>query len=255
MEQKENEQRRLSRRRSSGRSRWGRTKSMKRAGEGAVQIVNEKPAPVTRAATDTRRDKVRPRDDLERPMQEVERRAVEMVDPTQPRSIIPDVGPSVLTEKSTLIVPGPSLKAKYPLHNPFGPRWYKNHHLLHPQSRAPPSSSFSPSFPPMATALGIAQVEDVGRMPGPSRTPSGSPLPTPDSSQIRIADATSGVRTRKISQTAHDPVDLMDGTDPWGTNWHHHSPYDIGLNPSQGQLNISASPTEVSEYNFFLLWR
>ncbi|KAI0080342.1 hypothetical protein K474DRAFT_1638045, partial [Panus rudis PR-1116 ss-1] len=64
--------------------------------------------------------------------------------------------------------------------------------------------------------------------PGPSRTPSGSPLPTPSSSQTRIHDVR--IRTRKISQTAHDTVDLLDITDPWGTNWHHHSPYDVGQN-------------------------
>lgn len=61
---------------------------------------------------------------------------------------------------------------------------------------------------------------------GTSGTPSHSPLPTPDSSQTRVADS-GKPRSRKTSQTTPDNVDLLDVTDPWGTNWHHQSPYDV----------------------------
>ncbi|TCD67109.1 hypothetical protein EIP91_000572 [Steccherinum ochraceum] len=114
-------------------------------------------------------------------------------------------------------------RSRYPMHNPVGPRWYKNWHL-HPSTlENRPPSFFSPSFPPMATNNDRNQ---DSKIPGPSRTPSGSPLPTPNSSQTRIHDVRA--RSRKASLTAHDTVDMLDVTDPWGTNWHHQSPYDLG---------------------------
>lgn len=67
--------------------------------------------------------------------------------------------------------------------------------------------------------------EDSTRLPGPSGSPSGTPLPTPSSSQVRIPDPSVKPRSRKTSQ---DNVDLMDVSDPWGTRWHHESPYDAG---------------------------
>lgn len=36
---------------------------------------------------------------------------------------------------------------KYELHNPTGPRWYINHHLLPPKTGVRPPSLFSPNFP------------------------------------------------------------------------------------------------------------
>lgn len=119
-----------------------------------------------------------------------------------------------------------SFRSRYPMHNPAGPRWYQNIHLLPPQEKD--SSQFSASFPPIPTAAERSQ--ESTRL----RTPSASPLPTPNSSQLRIVDPTGRVRTRKISQT--DNVDMLDGTDPWGQQWHHDSPYDIG------GLNRDASP-------------
>ncbi|KAI0931823.1 hypothetical protein AcV5_004783 [Taiwanofungus camphoratus] len=112
--------------------------------------------------------------------------------------------------------------SRYPMHNTAGPRWYRNHHLLPPQHDNLPPTQFSTSFPPMKSAAERSQ--ESTRVPGLSRTPSASPSPTPNSSQLGIN------RVRKISQTAHDEVDLLDASDPWGTNWHHESPYDIGLN-------------------------
>ncbi|KAI0830557.1 hypothetical protein BC628DRAFT_1312760 [Trametes gibbosa] len=130
-------------------------------------------------------------------------------------------------------------RVRYPLHNPVGPRWYRNHHLLAPnKDSGRPPSIFSPSFPPMASAPERAQ--DPARMAGPSRTPSGSPLPTPTSSQIRIQEPPKP-RSRKVSTNTHDGVDMLDGTDPWGTNWHHESPYDI---PSDDRkADLPQSPT------------
>ena len=43
-------------------------------------------------------------------------------------------------------------------------------------------------------------------------------------------------RSRKPSQTANDEIDLMDGSDPTGQNFHHISPYDVGLTPSSAPL-------------------
>ena len=148
----------------------------------------------------------------------------------QAKSIIPDpiavLPASYATDAEWAAASAVQFRKKYPIHNPVGPRWYRNHHL-YPQDKRPPSV-FSPSFPPMAASTD--RLEDTAKMPGPSRTPSGSPLPTPTSSQVRIHDVRPPVRTRKVSQTAQDNVDMLDHTDPWGTNWHHQSPYDLGKN-------------------------
>lgn len=128
-----------------------------------------------------------------------------------------------------------SFRIKYPLHNPNGPRWYKNMHLLRPSVR--PSSYFSPAFPPMSYAHEASI--DPTRIAGPSRAPSASPAATPNSSQSRIVDPTG--RPRKNSQT--DNVDMLDVSDPWGQNWHHRSPYDLGYS------NNSAPATPDSEVN------
>lgn len=117
-------------------------------------------------------------------------------------------------------------RGRYPIHNPVGPRFYKNVHLQ-PSNR--PASVFSRSFPPMPT--------EAGSTPSPSRTPSGTPLPTPSSSETRIPDPTGKGRTRKISNVA-DNVDLLDASDPYGTNWHHESPYDgLGLNADRNPVS------------------
>ncbi|KAG6862174.1 hypothetical protein C0995_004256 [Termitomyces sp. Mi166 len=148
-----------------------------------------------------------------------------------PRSVIPDSRdlPASHNKDVWKSVPIPSHRVRYFIHNPVGPRWYKNHHLIPPSETTPaarPPSFFSTSFPPIAASASQDRLEDPTRIAGPSRTPSNSPLPTPNSSQTRVEDRP---RTRKLSETAHDAVDLWDVTDPWGTNWHHHSPYDIGL--------------------------
>ena len=126
-------------------------------------------------------------------------------------------------------------RARYPIHNQVGPHFYKNVHLLPPTR---PSSVFSPSFPPMSTEPTSAPVV------ASSHSPSGSPLPTPSSSQTRIVDPSGKVRTRKLSNTAHDNVDLLDGSDPYGTNWHHESPYD-GLGLGNDRNAVSPDPVDV----------
>jgi hypothetical protein len=151
------------------------------------------------------------------------------------RSIIPDP----LNElppwypKEQLVSPANPIlfKQRYPIHNPIGPRYYRNHHLTAPKGVVRPSSFFSPSFPPMASFHTRSQ--DSGAQLS-TRTPSGSPLPTPQSSQTGIADF--GRRSRKNSQNAPDNVDLLDVTDPTGKNWHHTSPYDLNIS------NGSSSP-------------
>jgi hypothetical protein len=163
------------------------------------------------------------------------------------RSIIPDpLGevPAWFTKENDLAVgQTTSYRIKYPIHSPVGPRYYKNQHLIpSSQLRAAnrPPSVFSPSFPPMAASL-HEQSEDAISRPGLSRTPSGSPLATPNSSQ---ADVAAKPRSRKTSQTTPDTVDLLDVTDPWGTHYHHQSPYDPGLTSSSGHIS-PASPVEV----------
>ncbi|KAF8215966.1 hypothetical protein K438DRAFT_1954652 [Mycena galopus ATCC 62051] len=132
------------------------------------------------------------------------------------RSLVPDrlpELPSWYRENSN--------SARYPIHNPVGPRWYQNHHLVPPANNRPsrPPSVFSPSFPPIASSGDPA--------PTPTRSGSNSPLPTPNSSQTDVQP-----RSRKTSQTARDNVDLLDASDPWGAPWHHESPYDVGLSSS-----------------------
>jgi hypothetical protein len=138
-----------------------------------------------------------------------------------------------------------SYRIKYPIHSPIGPRWYKNQHLV-PSSQLRsanrPPSVFSPSFPPMASSTHDPSEDSMTR-PGLSRTPSGSPMATPDSSQ---ADVAAKPRSRKTSQTTPDTVDLLDVTDPWGTHYHHPSPYDPGLSSSS---SISPVVTDTSEVN------
>lgn len=151
------------------------------------------------------------------------------------RSIIPDpLGelPAWFKKENDMAAANTSsYKIKYSLHNPTGPKWYKNYHLIPPAQLNPgnrPPSVFSPSFPPMASTLNDRS-EDSIRLPGPSRTPSGTSLQTPSSSQIRIPESGGKPRSRKKSQ---DNADLLDASDPWGTHWHHQSPYDTGTNIS-----------------------
>ena len=127
-------------------------------------------------------------------------------------------------------------RGRYPIHNPVGPRFYKNVHLLPPNR---PASVFSPSFPPMSTDPAPT---------APSRTPSGTPLPTPSSSETRIPDLSGKGRTRKISNAAPDNVDLLDASDPYGTNWHHESPYD-GLGLTGDRNPASTDVQDVRDSN------
>lgn len=144
-----------------------------------------------------------------------------------------------------------AFRKRYPVHNPIGPRVYRNCHLIPPHRRqgTRPSSNFSPHFPPISASTGDHSMHTMS-MPGPSRTPSGSPLPTPSSSQVRLNEigvTAAKPRTRKMSQGApHDNVDMMDVSDPWGTNWHHQSPYDVGIRPENQQSPTAASPSAES---------
>ena len=170
---------------------------------------------------------------------------------TESRSIIPDpLGelPAWYSKESELVAGQTiSFRLRYPIHCPQGPRYYRNQHLiptsiLRPINRAP--SLFSPQFPPMSASLHDATEDSLKAEL--SRSPSGSPLPTPDSSQ---ADVASKPRSRKTSQTTPDTVDLLDVTDPWGTHYHHPSPYDPGL----GNSPVNTSPIDSPEVSFIQL--
>ncbi|RPD64813.1 hypothetical protein L227DRAFT_541117 [Lentinus tigrinus ALCF2SS1-6] len=160
-------------------------------------------------------------------------------------SIIPDPLNELPTwyhrEVESATASAAQFRVKYPLHNPSGPRWYRNHHLLPPTRDGRPPSVFSPSFPPMASAPERAQ--DPSRMAGPSRTPSGSPLPTPSSSQIRIQEPFKP-RSRKVSQNTHDNVDISDGADPYSPISLSHSP-----SPYDEKSPMSPGPTGPNYYN------
>lgn len=142
-------------------------------------------------------------------------------------------------------VPLPTFKVRYHLHNPRGPRWYRNHHLIPPSQMRPslrPPTFFSSSFPPMGTSSMPEHFDDAA---GTTGTPSHSPLPTPDSSQTRVADG-GKPRSRKTSQTTPDNVDLLDVTDPWGTNWHHQSPYDFFGQTATSSLDTQDVREQIS---------
>lgn len=169
-------------------------------------------------------------------------------------SVVPDPLPTY-TEQLLQQIPGvlPPIRTNYTVNNPRGPKTYLNHHLIEPHTRMPISSTFSPSFPPMRTTVnGGAIVMDSLRIPGPSRSRTNSPIATPNASQTRLGEGLTqgapGTRSRKVSQTAHDNVDMLDASDPWGQNWHHHSPYDVGLTNVPTQ-----SPAQDVRSHLFLL--
>lgn len=155
-----------------------------------------------------------------------------------PHTSVGDISREKSTPEIWASVPRPTLRAFYKLHNPLGPRWYRNQHLIPPAHLKPsmrPPTFFSTSFPPIGTTSpDYPNDEELSRS-------SHSPLPTPESSQTRVQDG-SKPRSRKTSQTAPDAIDLLDLSDPWGQSWHHKSPYEYG------QTSIFNSPdtTNVS---------
>jgi len=208
-------QRKLSRRSSSGKSSWHNRKSTKKSTVTAAPPSHSLVTPLDSKAM-----------------------SLSMVDTSDEdhdihsfisRSIIPDpLGelPAWFKKETDMAAANHStFRIKYPLHNPVGPKWYKNYHLIPPAQLNRPSSVFSPSFPPMAPSV-LDRSDDSTRLPGPSRTPSGTSLQTPSSEKPR---------SRKTSQ---DNADLLDASDPWGTHWHHQSPYDT--------TPVSIDPPEAS---------
>lgn len=262
MERKDLE-RRLSKRNSKTRSLWSR-KSLKRSGSnpGNVAAQNpsgpepplQPPSPPPQNASAAAERLIQEANEL---VEEQKDKAMELQSNFNATgsSLVPDP----LTElpawynKDSWSNGSMSHKVRFPIHNPVGPRWYRNYHLIPPSHRqrsARPPSVFSPSFPPMAFSSTQQEQIDEYRA-GPSRTPSGSPLPTPNSSQTKVEE-TAGKRSRKTSQTAHDNVDMLDVSDPWGTNWHHQSPYDIGLGngPVSVDIHEVSNPLPVTAVRF-----
>lgn len=170
--------------------------------------------------------------------------STDTLSPSLNRSIIPEslrkLPSWYHTEVELAAASTRQFRGRYPIRNPVGPAFYKNVHLLPPNR---PDSVFSPSFPPMST--------EPASTNSPSRTPSGSPLPTPSSSQTRIPDPSGKGRTRKISNAAPDNVDLLDASDPYGTNWHHESPYD-GLGLNGDRVQVSPEGPDVRDFNTFV---
>ncbi|GJE99655.1 hypothetical protein PsYK624_159260 [Phanerochaete sordida] len=158
------------------------------------------------------------------------------------RSIVPDTLASLPSwyslEVEWAAASAPLLRKKYHIHNPVGPRYYKNHHLFPPSLEKRPPSVFSPSFPPMPPSSD--RLPDTAMVSAPSRSPSGSPQPTPSSSQVKIHDVRG--RTRKISQTAQENAETLN-TDPWGSNLHDRSPYDVGKSKDLASPDSPESPT------------
>ncbi|KAJ7293090.1 hypothetical protein C8J57DRAFT_1161530 [Mycena rebaudengoi] len=229
MQAKETLERKLSKRN----SLWSR-KSLKRASSNPKPNGHPPPGPVASSSSSSLvRQPPRSQEDY-RPQ------ASDVVPPMPlSRSIIPDPMrelPAWYNEEQGGSKERMGRPLRYNLHNPVGPRWYRNHHLIPPTGRTRPV--FSPSFPPMSPSGILERSEDSSRMPNLSRSASNSPLPTPNSSQTGIQDV--GPRSRKNSQTAHDNVDLLDVSDPWGTPWHHESPYDVGL--TSNNSNPHAAP-------------
>ncbi|KAJ7897108.1 hypothetical protein B0H14DRAFT_2676923 [Mycena olivaceomarginata] len=212
-------ERKLSKRKSS--SLWSR-KSLRRS---STQQQPAQPASATQLTSPSTSSLARPS-----PRSASDHESADAVPPMPivlSRSIVPDRLPELpawYRENSNSV--------RYPMHNPVGPRWYKNHHLVAPASTRPsrPPSVFSPSFPPIASS--------GESIPTLSRSASNSPLPTPNSSQTQMENAQP--RSRKTSQTARDNVDLLDVSDPWGAAWHHESPYDVGLSSSPASFEENA---------------
>ncbi|KAG8219647.1 hypothetical protein J3R82DRAFT_602 [Butyriboletus roseoflavus] len=245
MDEKALVSRRLSRKDSknnSARSLWHR-KSTKKSTESPTATATQVKHISSLASTHSL-PAMDPNDDNDGPHSSQEN----VTSPLLSRSIIPDpLGelPAWFKKESEMAAANIStFRIKYPLHNPNGPRRYRNHHLLPPPSFNRPPSLFSPSFPPMAASVHTIQdrSEDSTRLPGPSRTPSNTPLPTPSSSQVGIPDPSVKPRSRKTSQ---DNVDLMDVSDPWGTHWHHQSPYDAGSSVSP----VAVDSPEVNHHS------
>ncbi|KAH7914780.1 hypothetical protein BJ138DRAFT_1110302 [Hygrophoropsis aurantiaca] len=234
MEEKVVIQRKLSK--NNGKSLWGRNKSVNKSQRNRDGSTGGGTSPL-----DAQISQRMSRKDSRETSEEEHESATTFLS----RSIIPDPLnelPAWVKKESDMAAANIStFRIKYPLHNPVGPRWYKNHHLIPPAQLNPgnrPPSYFSPSFPPMAASHSQERSEDSTRLPGPSRTPSSTPLPTPSSSELRIPELGGKPRSRKTSQ---DNVDMLDVTDPWGTHWHHQSPYDAGTNVSP----ISADSPEA----------
>jgi zinc finger CCCH domain-containing protein 13 len=150
-----------------------------------------------------------------------------------------DMSPSAGEPVTWTTVPVAATRVQYNIHNPLGPRWYKNYHLIPPSENRPgarPPTFFSPSFPGISTS----NVAHPGDAENSSRAASKSPLPTPASSQTRVNEGVKP-RSRKTSQTTPDNVDMLDVTDPWGTNWHHESPYDVGQASIAPDVSLSSA--------------
>ncbi|KAJ7596818.1 hypothetical protein C8J56DRAFT_771338, partial [Mycena floridula] len=233
MEQKEIVERKLSKRASLSGSFWSRKRSKR-----ASSIPNQDPKALRRTATNYE-------DDKEKEMEKVihARQFLPAIEAS--RSIVPDVLPELPAWYNKDTWSSPSFyKSKFALHEPSGPRYYRNHHLVPAEGGRPPTI-FSPVFPAMAPSISQERSQDSSRTQ-PAKTPAHSPVQSPSSSETRVAEGDGKTRSRKPSLTAHDTVDMLDVSDPWGTNWHHGSPYDIGLSNGSVSPEVEVSCNQLS---------
>lgn len=173
------------------------------------------------------------------------------------------------------IAPPSSYRTYYKIHNPVGPRFYRNHHLRPLNNSAVsaalrPSSAFSSAFPPLSAlppasppprglGLGHAHLHPHNhppQFPSPdtSFSSSESALPTPDSSQPAFGGETSLPKSVVNGTVVSDPVDQLDGSNPYGQKFHHDSPYDLGKKGKgsdqtsrNGARTVGSSVTEVGD--------
>lgn len=150
-------------------------------------------------------------------------------------------------------VPPNTYRSYYKLHNPVGPRFYRNHHLRPLNNSAisaalRPSSAFSSAFPPLSAlppasppprGLGLGHSHlhphnNPPQFPSPdtSFSSSESVLPTPDTSESAfVGQGSEAPRKNNVivnGTVVSDPVDQLDGSNPYGQKFHHDSPYDLG---------------------------
>lgn len=162
-------------------------------------------------------------------------------------------------EDPSRIAPPSSYRSFYKIHNPVGPRYYRNQHLR-PSFNNPalsaalrPASAFSSAFPPLSAlppgspplhglGFGHTQLNPRNYSPQPSSSnirfsSSESVLPTPDSTQPPYLGQSGEIQRKNNAivngpvvngAAGSDPVDQLDGSDPYGQKFHHDSPYDLG---------------------------
>jgi hypothetical protein len=117
------------------------------------------------------------------------------------------------------------------------------------------SSAFSSAFPPLAALpLGSPPLRTL-TLSGlysplqPSNSSAESVLSTPDSSQstfFAAGNAIDHTRSKVVASSpiiTSDHIDQLDGSNPWGQQFHHDSPYDLGKKKNKTAERLGMSPS------------